>query len=282
MTKVYLNGEFIPLKEARISVLDRGFTFGDSVYEVLPVYSRHILRLKEHIERLDNSLAAIYMQNPMSLDQWQGVLTTLVEQDPAENQSIYLQVTRGVSERDHSINIDVKPTVFIMSKPLIKKDLSNGINAITCDDIRWKYCNVKATTLLPGILLRHQAEEKGAMEAILLRNDIVTEGAASNVFIVKDNVINTPVKDGNILPGITRDLVVELLNDANMPCNETHITKNELLDADEIWITSSTWEIVPVIKLDDDLVGEGTPGKTWKQTIEIYQKFKDEVIRGIR
>lgn len=274
MSIVYLNGEFMPLEEAKVPVLDRGFTFGDGVYEVLPVYQQHIFRFSEHIDRLNNSLAGIYLDNPLTRDEWRDILETLVARNVAGDQSIYLQITRGVSERDHAIGIAGKPTVFAMSKPLQRQDFSGGISAITAEDIRWSLCRIKAITLLPSIILRHQASLAGAREVILLRNDIVTEGAASNVFIIKNDVVMTPPKDDKILPGITRDLVVELLNNAGIICHEKPVSRNELEQAGEIWITSSTWEIVPVVKLDDNPVGDGKPGSVWKRATEIYQQFK--------
>lgn len=277
MQIVYLNGEYIPLHEARVSVMDRGFTFGDGVYEVLLVYKRKIFRLKEHLKRLENSLAAIYMENPLDQDEWLQVMSRLVESNPADNQSLYLQITRGNSARDHAIHLAKNPTVFAMSNPLPQRNFASGIAAITCEDIRWKLCNIKAITLLPSILLRHQASMSGAVEAILLKNGLVTEGAASNVFIVTDGKIKTPPKDGNLLPGITRDLVIELLQQEKMKYEESDITEKELIDADEIWITSSTWEIVPVIKLDNKPVGNGQPGKIWKQVTEVYSRFKNSI-----
>jgi len=274
MTIVYLNGEFLPLENARISVQDRGFTFGDGIYEVLPVYQRHLFRFNEHIQRLENSLTAIHMQNPFPLNQWREILMTLVERCPADDQSLYLQITRGVSERDHSIHIATKPTIFAMSRPLIKRNYSCGISAITYEDIRWKLCHIKAITLLPGVLLRYEAAGRDAIEAILLKDDYVTEGAASNVFIVKQGIVRTPPKDNNILPGITRDLVIELLTGADITCREMKISRDELVSADEIWITSSTWEIVPVIMLDGKPVGNGRPGELWGKAMKIYQEYK--------
>lgn len=274
MALVYLNGEFLPLEDARISVLDRGFTFADGVYEVFLVYHRKIFRFAEHIKRLNLSLAAIYMDNPLTSGEWEDILMTLVAGNPAADQSLYLQVTRGVSERDHAIQPAPQPTVFAMSKALPQRDLSRGISAITSEDIRWKYCHIKAITLLPSVMLRHQAAQAGATEALLLRGDSVTEGAASNVFVVCDGIIKTPPKDGSLLPGITRDLLVELLQDSGIICREETVTRDELFQADEIWITSSTWEIVPVIKLDGLPVGSGAPGPIWRQAVGIYQRFK--------
>ncbi len=271
---VYLNGQYLAIEKARISVLDRGFTFGDGVYEMIPVYHGHIFRLKKHIERLNNSLDEVYIERPYDLEQWQEILCELMHQNPAEDHSLYIQVTRGISERDHAIDMATKPTVFAMSRPLLLKDRSAGISAIVEEDIRWKYCHIKAITLLPSVILRHKASQAGATEALLVKDGHVTEGAASNVFIVKDGVVKTPPKDGSLLPGITRDLLVELLLDSDIACEEVAITEKELRQADEIWITSSTWEIVPVVKLDDEPVGTGKPGEVWQQATKMYQAFK--------
>lgn len=274
---VYLNGQYLPLADAKVSVLDRGFTFADGVYEVIPVYNGHIFRLREHIERLNNSLAEIFIDRPHTLEQWQTILQGLIEKNAAAEQSLYIQVTRGVSERDHAIDLATEQTVFAMCKALIKTDRSAGIAAIIEEDIRWTYCHIKAITLLPSVILRHKAKLSGATEAILIRDGYLTEGAASNVFIVKNGVVKTPPKDGYLLPGITRDLVVELLGEADITCEEVVITETELKQADEIWITSSTWEIVPVIKLDADAVGDGIPGEVWHKAIQIYQAFKTKM-----
>lgn len=278
MSLVYLNGAFIPLEEAKISVLDRGFTFGDGVYELIPVYERKIFCLEAHINRLNNSLKAIYMENPLTLGQWEEIMNRLIRENPDDFQSLYLQVTRGVSERDHSITFDGNPTVFVMNRSVKRKDFSSGINAVTCEDIRWRYCNIKAITLLPSVLLRHEAKQKNADEAILYREGKVTEGAASNVFIVKNNVVTTPVKDNFLLPGITRDLVVKILNEAGIKCEESTILQDELMTAEEIWITSSTWEVVPVINLDGRQVGMGKPGPVWHRCFELYQDFKQTIM----
>ncbi len=275
---VYLNGQYLPIDEAKISVLDRGFTFGDGIYEVIPVYNGHIFRLKEHIERLNNSLDEVFIDKPHEMDQWEKILRELIEKnsekDPSEDQSLYIQVTRGISERDHAIDIAIEQTVFAMIRPLLKKDRSAGISAVIEEDIRWKYCHIKAITLLPSVMLRHKAKQSGATEALLIREGYVTEGAASNVFIVKNGIVKTPIKDGSLLPGITRDLVVELLSESGIPCEEVVIKETELKQADEIWITSSTWEIVPVIELDGKPVGTGRPGEVWQQAFRIYQEYK--------
>ncbi|MCH9047580.1 MAG: D-amino acid aminotransferase [Proteobacteria bacterium] len=275
---VYLNGQYLPIEDAKISVLDRGFTFGDGVYEVIPVYKGHIFRMREHLERLNNSLDEVYIDRPYALEQWQGILRELIEKNSIKNTgndlSLYMQVTRGISERDHAIDIATKQTVFAMCRPLPEYDRCAGISAIIEEDIRWKYCHIKAITLLPSVMLRHKARDAGATEAILVKDGYITEGAASNVFIVKNGIVKTPPKDGSLLPGITRDLVVELLTESGIPCEELAIKEIELKQADEIWITSSTWEIVPVTRLDNNPVGTGRPGEVWQQASEIYQTFK--------
>lgn len=278
---VYLNGQYLPIEDAKISVLDRGFTFGDGVYEVIPVYEGHIFRMREHLERLNNSLDEVYIDRPYALEQWQEILRELIEKNSAKNTgndlSLYMQVTRGISERDHATDIATKQTVFAMCRPLPEYDRSAGISAIIEEDIRWKYCHIKAITLLPSVMLRHKARDAGATEAILVKDGYITEGAASNVFIVKNGIVKTPPKDGSLLPGITRDLVVELLTESGIPCEEVAIKEIELKQADEIWITSSTWEIVPVISLDNNPVGTGRPGEVWQQASEIYQAFKTDM-----
>lgn len=274
MTTVYLNGEYKPLSEASINVLDRGFTFGDGVYEVIPIFNRKIFRFDEHMQRLENSLKAIFMENPCSTTEWCSIFEKLIETVEQSEQSIYLQVTRGVTERDHNISLAENPTIFAMSRPIETKDFSGGINAITHEDIRWQYCDIKAITLLPSVLLRHKAKQHGAKEAILIRDGYITEGAASNVFICKGDKIFTPPKNNHVLPGITRDLVVEILADHKMTYSETTICEEELLNADEVWITSSTWEVVPVIQLNNMPVGSGNVGPLWRKVNQLYQEFK--------
>ena len=276
MSLVYLNGEFKPIEEASVSVLDRGFTFGDGVYEVIPIFNRKIFRFSEHITRLENSLREIYMSNPLKENEWRDIFNKLIDSLEQVNQSIYLQITRGVSRRDHDISIADKPTVFAMSRPLETNNFSSGIKAITHEDIRWQLCNIKATTLLPSILLRHKAKEQEARETILIRDKYVTEGAASNVFVCTDDKILTPPRTGHVLSGITRDLIVEILMHNDLPIVEGSISESKLLSAGEIWVTSSTWEIVPVVELDNKLVSSGMPGPLWRQANKLYQDFKND------
>ena len=276
MTVVYLNGEYLPLSEAKISVLDRGFTFADGVYEVIPVFSGNIFRLDEHLNRLANSLACLDISLSYSRDELKSILAELLKKNPdTADQQIYLQVTRGVTERDHYYDGHIKPTFFAMCKPVLKKDFSHGVNAITSEDIRWKYCHIKSTALLASVLLKKLARETAnGREAILIRDGLVTEGAASNVFTVKNTVIKTPRKDNNVLPGITRDLLVELLHESGFDCRETDVPESELRQADEIWITSSTMGVVAVVNLDGMDIGGGVPGAIWRQANNIYESFK--------
>ena len=220
MSLVYLNGAYRPLAEAAVNVLDRGFTFGDGVYEVIPVYNRRVFCGAAHLARLDNSLRAIHMANPLSRADWAAVFARLIEALAEPDQSIYLQITRGPAEREHAMPRQTRPTVFAMSRPLARHDVAQGIRAITHEDIRWQCCDIKAITLLASVLLRRRAEERGAREAILLRDDTLTEGAASNVFICNKGVVSTPEQDRHVLPGITRGVLIDLLRENAMACRE--------------------------------------------------------------
>lgn len=284
MSIVYLNGAYLPLEDAKISVLDRGFLFADGVYEVIPAYGGHLLRLQEHLQRLQTNLDAIRMDNPMSRQQWQDILQHLLDENTGEDQSVYLQVTRGVAAtRNHGFPEVVTPTVFVMTTQLSKVDkeqLRPGVAAITLDDIRWKACNVKSISLLGNILLRQQAHDKNAAEAILINDGKAVEGAASNVFIVKDGVLITPPTSHCLLPGITRDLILELAQKNQVPCVERDISAQELATADEVWLTSSTREIMPVIELDGQPVANGEAGPIWEKMIDIYQQYKAELRLG--
>ena len=271
---VYLNGEFLPLAEARVSVLDRGFLFGDGVYEVIPVYAGRLFRLQEHLHRLENSLKGIKLQNPLMEKQWVKILESIVSRNNGGDQAIYLQITRGPAKRDHNFPENIVPTVFVMTDPITVLPPSNGVKAITRVDTRWQHCDIKSISLLANILLRRQAIETGGVETILIRDGNAMEGAASNIFIVEKGIAITPPKSQFILPGITRDLILEAMQSAEMPCQEATISENQLRSADEIWLTSSTREILPVIRLDDKVVGKGKPGQIWSQVLHIYQTYK--------
>lgn len=284
MSIVYLNGEFLPIEQASISVLDRGFLFGDGVYEVIPAYGGHLLRLDAHLQRLQNSLDAVRIPNPLSHHQWRDILQQVMMRNTGEDQSIYLHVSRGYApKRDHAFPANPRPTLFVMSSPLLplaKQELSSGVAAITLEDIRWRACNIKATALLANAMLRQQAIEAGAAEAILIRDGYATEGAASNLFMVHQQVLITPPNGPTLLPGITRDLVLELARKHGITCEERAIAEPELNQADEIWLTSSTREILPVISLNNTPVGNGRTGPLWDRMIDIFQDYKAKLRRG--
>lgn len=283
---VYLNGKFLPLDQACVPVLDRGFIFGDGVYEVIPAYGGKLFRLAEHLFRLDHSLDGVRIANPLTHDAWETMLVELTGRNAAAgtaDQYVYLQVTRGVAKRDHAFPKGVMPTVFAMSNPLPpipESYATEGIAAITLDDIRWKYCHIKAITLLPNILLRQEAVDKGATEAILIRDGEVTEGAASNLFIVKNNTIITPPKGPRLLPGVTRDLILELAAHNGVAWREAAVSEHELRQADEVWLTSSTKEIMPVTRLDDAVIGGGKPGPMWQRMSALFQDYKRKLRGG--
>jgi len=281
---VYLNGEFLAPEQARVPVMDRGFLFGDGVYEVIPCYQGRLFRLSHHLQRLDNSLHAIRMANPLTHGQWAQVLEKLVAQGPGGDQSVYLQVTRGAAaERNHTIPQGIEPTLFAMTSPLHiapPAEQRQGVAAITLDDVRWKLCNIKAITLLANVLMREQARDQGAVEAILIRDGLAMEGAASNLFVVQDGIITTPPKSPFLLPGITRDLILELTRHHQLPYREQNITLEQLQGADEIWLTSSTKEIMPVTRLDGESVGNGQPGPVFGKTADLFADYKAAIRAG--
>lgn len=270
---VYLNGDYLPLHAAKVPVLDRGFLFGDGVYEVIPVYGGRPLRLEEHLRRLDNSLRGIRMVSPLSDREWAEMFDRLID-GPAD-QYIYLQVTRGVAlKRDHAIPAESTPTVFAMCTPIAPIP-PEGVRAITVEDIRWHRCDIKAITLLANVLLRQEAVDQGAAEVILIRDGLALEGAASNLFIVSGGALATPPKGTDILPGITRDLILELAAAHGIATEERSIAVEELRRAEEIWLTSSTREALPVIELDGVPVSGGKPGPLWQRVQKIYQDYKE-------
>lgn len=282
---VYLNGQFMPLEEARVPVLDRGFLFGDGVYESIPVYGGHMFRGMEHIERLERSLDGIRITRPMSHEAWLAMLEKLVELNGDGDQSIYLQVTRGApASRDHAFpSADTPPTVFAMSHPMAPVPESwhrQGVDAVTVPDLRWKRCDLKTLQLLGNVMARQQAVEQGAVEAIFVRDGKAIEASASNLFIIKDGVIHTPPKTAAILGGITRDLILELAREEGIPVREEDLPESLLGRADEVWVTSSTREIVPVTRIDGETVGEGVPGPVWRRMHLAYQSFKQKVREG--
>ena len=277
---IYLNGEFMPIENAFIPVLDRGFIFGDGVYEVIPVYSRQPFRLGEHLRRLQSSLDSIRLANPNNDSEWRKLIERLIELNKTDDQSLYLQVTRGVAKRDHAFPRAVTPTVFMMSNPLLPAAadlIENGVGAITAPDNRWLRCDVKSTALLPNVLLRQLAADAGCAETLLLRDGILTEGSASNVFVVSQGVMLAPPKSNLMLPGITYDVVLELAEANDVPFDVRNISETELRGAEEIWITSSSKEVLPVTTLDGSAVGSGRPGPLFRHMQRLYQDHKAQL-----
>jgi len=279
---IYLNGRFMPIEDAMVPVLDRGFIFGDGVYEVMPVYSRHPFRLAEHLHRLQNSLDAIGLKNPHTDAEWAELIVALIAHNAGDDQYIYLHITRGVAKRDHAFPKTVTPTVFMMSSPLPLPPPAlklSGVTAITTQDNRWLRCDIKSISLLPNVLLRQEAVEAGTMEALLLRDGFLTEGAASNIFVVRQNVLLAPPKNHLMLPGITYDLVLELAAANHIETCVGPVAEASVRSADEIWLTSSTREVVPITVLDGQPVGDGLPGPLFKRMDDLYQAYKATVMR---
>lgn len=274
---VYLNGDYLPMADAKISVLDRGFLFGDGVYEVIPAYAGRLFRLEDHVTRLNNSLREIRIDLVKSVAEWEAIFQPLL--DSGKDEYIYLQITRGYApKRDHGFPEQVVPTVFAMCseiKPFAGR--VTGVKAVTLEDTRWQKCHVKATALLAHLLLRQEALDQDCAEAILLRNGYVTEGAASNLFAVIDGDLITPPNSNEILPGITRDVILELAKANQVPCREEVIAVEALQNASEIWVTSSTREIVPVVELDGKTVGDGKPGPVFAKMDQLFQAYKQSL-----
>jgi D-alanine transaminase len=281
---VYLNGQFLPLAAAGISPLDRGFLYGDGVYEVIPVYSRQPFRLDEHLQRLQATLAGIHLANPLTVDGWAEIVHQLVAGAPWADQSIYLQVTRGADiKRDHAFPpASVPPTVFAFTSPLVTTPAevrARGVAAITVPDLRWARCDLKVISLLANVLARQQAVEHDCAEALLIRDGLMKEGAASNIFIVKDGILLAPPKTQLMLPGITYDVILELATAHGQALAVREITETELRAADEVWMTSSTKEVLAITTLDGQPIGTGRPGPVGERMWQWYQDFKNTVMR---
>jgi D-alanine transaminase len=280
---VFLNGKLLPLEQATVSVLDRGFIFGDGIYELVPVYSRVPFRLEEHLVRLERSLGEAKIRNPYSRAQWRAHIYRLIDAQPHQDQGVYFQVTRGVAKRDHAFPKNLEPTVFMMSNPLVNppaEQVENGSAAVTAQDNRWLRCDIKSISLIGNCLLRQLSAEAGAAETILLREGKLTEASASNVFIVKRGVIQSPPKTNLILPGITYDVVVELARANSLALEFRDIPEAEVRAADEIWVTSSSKEVLPIVELDGKRVGDGRPGPQFRRMYQLYQEFKQKVMRA--
>lgn len=289
---IYLNGEFMPLAEARVSVMDRGFLFGDGVYEVIPVYSGRPFRQDEHLARLQRSLDAIGLHNPLPHATWTALISQLIARNDNANhtdntpadQQIYLQLTRGPdTRRNHAFPEQAQATVFMMSEALLlppARQREQGVSAISAADNRWHRCDIKATSLLANCLLRQRAVEAGCAETVLLRDGFLTEGAAANIFIVQQGVLLAPPKNHLMLPGVTYDVILELAAQHGLPHQVRDVLEEEVRAADEIWLTSSTKEVLPIVRLDDKPVGTGHPGPLYVQMLAWYQDYKQRVMRA--
>ena len=274
--EVYINGTYVPVAEASISVFDRGFLFGDGVYEVIPVYGGRLFRLQHHLDRLRNSLAEIHLSHPMSDAAITSVFQRLLK-GRNDDASIYLQITRGSAPRNHAFPDNITPTVVAYAQNLVYPDQAHrdaGVRAVTYPDQRWERCDIKSISLLANVLARQFAHEHGAAEAVLFRDGILTEGAASTIFVVHNGQLLTPASGHSILPGITRELVLELTCNHVLQCQQTDITEREVREADELWLSSSTKEILPIVLLDGKPVGQGMPGPYYHQIIKLYDDFK--------
>ena len=299
-TICYLNGDYTPLKDAKISVLDRGFIFGDGVYEVLPVYAGKLFRFSHHMARLDRSLAELRIPNPLNGDQWQLIATELIafrgqkmsakgindtklEIETAtrqvEDQIIYIQVSRGVAPRDHIMPPGLTPTVFVMINPMklpSPQAREQGVACVTADDFRWEKAHIKSTSLLGAVFSRQISADVGAIETVMFRGDYLSEAAASNVWLVKNNKLVGHVKDNLVLAGIRYGLFEELCRANGIGFELRPITRAEVLGADELLLSSATKEVLPITLLDSVKVGTGLPGPVYAKLYAAYQQAKRE------
>jgi D-alanine transaminase len=278
----YLNGSYEKLADARVSVLDRGFIFGDGVYEVLPAYGRRVFRFDEHMARLDRSLSKVRIPNPMGREQWLEIARRLIAaQSASADQLVYLQVTRGVAMRDHVMPPDIDPTVFMMAtpmKPATAEQRHQGVACVTARDFRWERGDIKSISLLGNVLARQMSADHGAAETIMLRDGWLTEASASNVWIVQEGALLGPPKSERVLEGIRYELLKELCEEEGIAYNLRPISEADLLAADEVLLSSATKEVLPVTRLDGEEVGHGAlrgkPGPVYARLYEAYQRAK--------
>jgi len=274
---VYLNGQFLPLEDAKVSVLDRGFIYGDGVYELVPVYGRRPYRLRQHLARLQRSLDGIRLANPHTDAEWEAIIAGLIGRMTFADQGVYLQVTRGAAKRDHAFPAGVAPTVFMMSNPLVlpsREQVERGVAVVTAVDERWLHCDLKTISLLGNVLARQLAVDAGATETVLFRNGYLTEASASNVLLVRGGVIVAPPKDNQILPGITYDVAFELAREGGLPIEVRPVPKDEALAAGEMWLSSSTKEVLAVTSLDGRPFAGGKPGPVFRKVHALFQASK--------
>ena len=284
-TLCYLNGAYGPLCDAKVSVLDRGFIFGDGVYEVVPAYAGKLFRFDEHVARLDRSLAKIRIRNPHTREEWlsrcRKLLAALIERGGGPDQIVYIQVTRGVALRDHVMPADVEPTVFMMCsvmKPASAEQRHAGVACVTARDFRWERADIKSISLLGNVLARQISYDRDALETIMFRNGFLTEAAASNVWVVHEGAVLGPPKSEHVLEGIRYELIKELCEECGIAYNLRPIAEGEVNAADEILLSSATKEVLPVTSLDGDAVGHGAlrgkPGPVYARLYEAYQRAK--------
>ncbi|OMH33725.1 aminotransferase class IV [Motiliproteus sp. MSK22-1] len=277
---VYLNGEFVPAEEARVSIFDRGFLFSDSLYEVIPFYHGIGFRLEEHLERLKEGMRVVKME--LNLD-FAALCSEVVQRNGGGNRAVYLQITRGAdTQRRVVCQTPLVPTVVIFSYPIAvalegNLDLVKGIHAITTEDIRWRHCEIKTTGLLGNIMAIQQALESGAQEALMVRDGYLTEGSSSNLFVIQDRTIFTPATNELILGGTTRNLLLELASANNIDWQEKNLPASCLHRAEEVWISSSTRGVIPVLQIDGQAVANGQPGPLWRRMAELYQCFEKQL-----
>jgi D-alanine transaminase len=273
----HFNGELLPLDQIRISPLDRGFIFGDGVYEFVPAYNGRLLRGREHFQRLQRSMDEIRLVNPHTVDEWIAEVYRLLAHHPGD-QGVYIQVTRGVPpKRDHVIPQGLTPTVFMMANPLStpsREMVDKGVACVTARDFRWEKCHIKSTSLLGNVLVRQMSADAGATETILFRDGLLTEAAASNVFIVKNGRVLAPPHDNLILLGITYELLEDLSREGKLAFDVRPIPEAEVRAADEIWVTSSSKEVLAVTTLDGKPVGDGKPGPVFRRMHALFQEYK--------
>jgi len=276
---VYLNGSLTPLSEAKIPVLDRGFIFGDGIYEVIPVYARKMFRSEQHLARLFRSLASIGITNPHSKEEWLTLIAQVMAAHEADDQMVYIQVTRGVAKRAHAFPQEATPTVFIMTNPIVLPSASareQGVACVSMEDKRWLRCEIKSISLLGNVLAAQNAAEHGVTESIQFRDGYLTEASASNVWIVKNGVMMGPPKDNLILEGIRYGLIQELCAAEKIPLEARRITRAEVFAADEVMLSSATKEVLAVVRIDDQTIGKGVPGPIYQQLFRAYQHAKAE------
>ena len=278
---IYLNGDWMPIEEAKIPVLDRGFIFGDGIYEVIPVYGRKPFCAEGHLARMRRSLDAVRIRNPYSEARWNELIAEMIRRQPFDNQAVYFQITRGVAKRDHAFPADTEPTVFMMSNPLAtpsEEAYAKGVSCITAQDNRWLRCDIKSTSLLGNVLMRQLAADQDAIETVMFRDGFLSEASASNVLVIKDGVIASPQKDNLMLGGITLDATIDLARQTGMPLEMRPISEAQVRAADELWLSSATKEVLAITRLDGKPVGHGAgagkPGPLFARMRAAYQAAK--------